>query len=180
VNYRKRSNVAPINARDRLKAIKLSHARFAHTVGYCLDAVRLHLSPSAKQGIPGWLERALISEEAWHAIDLLIASPGKRVNKGTLKAIRAKTQIGTKPPSRRRAKRKPRKVNLLAPRFLSPSPPPAPRDPLADELDVLATRVGQDAADALRARFAARRPRGPGRPADDGDRPPRTRTSEPI
>lgn len=165
-----------------MKVTGLSHARFAHEYGWSLDAVRLYLSPSATAPIPLYMERALIKEEGWHAIDLLIAGKGKRASKYALKAIRTMVQIGTKPPERRRAKRKPRKVNFLAPRFLSPSPPPpAPRDPLAVELDVLATRVAQDAADALRARFAARRPRGPGgRPADDGDAPPKTRVTDPI
>jgi hypothetical protein len=181
---RKRSSVTGIEFRDRLKAIGMSHARFAHAVGYSLDAVRLHLSHSAKECIPIWLERALIYEEAFHAIDILIAGKGKRASKRTLKAIRAKTKMDTKPPERRRAKRKPRKVNLLAPRFLRQPPPapppPSPQAKLEAGLDVLAQRIGQKEADALRARFGARRPPTIGRPVRDADDPPRSRTTDPI
>ena len=100
------------------------------------------------------------------------------MNKGALKAIIAKTKIGTKPPKRHRAKRKPRKMNLLAPQFLRQPPPLSPDDALSAELDVLAQRIGQSEADALRARFARRRPAHTGRPVDDG--PPTGRVTDPI
>jgi hypothetical protein len=179
MNYRKRSNVTHIEARDRLKATGMSHARFAHSVGYSLDAVREHLSHSTEERIPWWLERALIYEEAWHAIDLLIAAPGKRASKYVLMAIRAKTKIGTKPPKRRTAKRGPRRRNLLAPRFLRPAPP-------VDELEraetwtALASRVGVDEARRLHAKLSARRPPTLGRPSRDAEDEPKSRTTDPI
>jgi hypothetical protein len=175
----KKSKVPRIEFRERLKAIEMSHARFAHERGWSLASVREYLAASATRAIPYYMETALIDEEGWYAIDLLIAGKGKRASKYALKAIRAKTKMGTKPPKRRRAKRKPRKVNFLAPRFLSPAAP-------IDELEQpatwqqLAQRIGADEAQRLHTKLAQRRPRGPGRPVDDGDAPPRTRTTEPI
>ena len=39
---RKRLKLARMEFRDRLKAIEMSHARFAHAARYSLDAVRLY------------------------------------------------------------------------------------------------------------------------------------------
>jgi hypothetical protein len=55
----------------------------------------------------------------------------------------------------------------------------AQRDPLQAELDVLAARIGPDAAEALRRRFAEHRPAGPRRSdAHLGD--PIVRVTDPI
>jgi hypothetical protein len=176
----KKSNITRVEFRDRLKATGLSHAMFAHEYGYSLDAVRLYLMKSATRPIPYHMERALIKEEGWHGIDLLIAAKGKRASKYKLKAIRDATKIETPPPKRRRAKRKPRKTNWLAPRFLRRVDPGPVDDPLIPRpmwLE-LAQRVGAPEAQRLYERLASKRPTQPRRLDDDpDDRPARVKTT---
>lgn len=178
---------APITCAEfaaRLRKLGMSQHTFAMRWGFSLELI----NTNCRFAVPSSTAyRSLLVEEMLAQGQSLIKPPKERVPRlamqrifDALNAALTGDQARRNPAKRR--KRKPRRVNYLTPKYLGTIPPA----PAVDELEQpatwqqLASRIGADEAQRLHAKLAQRRPRGPGRPADDADRLPLAKVTDPI
>lgn len=172
---------APTELAQRLRMIGMNQTQFAKRTGVSRQSTNRYCRGAP---MPASVERALQLEELTFAMRGLINATYERVPKTKLRVLVAAAEPRklTPPPKPRKRRGKRSLKNWLSAKYL-----PVPVASLqVDELEQpatwqqLASRIGVDEAQRLHQRLAQRRPRGPGRPADDGEGPPLAKVTDPI